>query len=857
MFALFLRVSLRELLATPIRTLLIVSGVAIGVAMMTAITVVNRGILRHFERSVSALSGYADLQVVTPGGEYRLDPAIAFSVGEIAGVHAAIPVIDTSLPLADGSDRIRVFGVDFTDPRVPASYGVTLAGSQDPLDLLVDSDAVLALPSSATGRAQPVGSTFEVSTSVGTRRLRVAAHLAEAPTLSAVPETFVVVDIGRAQELLGIGELTDRIDVMLEPAHDSGVLATQIRMKLAGAFDVVTPVGRGAYFENAVYAYQRTIEGFSLLALLAAVFIAYSAVSTSVAARTKRLATLQSMGARKRDVLGMLTLESLLLGLFASILGALLGVPLAHRLFSLVATMMGTIFLYDVRAGDFAVDFDQAVSAIAVGVGATLVASWYPALRASRLEPLVVLNRGASATSDDHPQGTRFFLTSAALMSAIVVIATAIEVNARSILAGNVASVCWFIAFILFSVPAITWLSGWLATRLEQTVGVVGRTAAENLRRSAGRNAVAVSALAMSVATTVTLGGILFSFQESLSAYIQGFMHADFVISSAHNRGGWLEEPISAEFVTRARSVPGVEVVETGRFEPGQLFRGERVCIMAASDGFLTRDRYEPWFRSRNIDSAMDAVRQDSAVLVSESLSRLTGVKDGDVLVLDTPVGTQEFAVVGTVVDYASDRGTIVMSQRLFSRLWRDDRVTRIYVMVAPGASLSAVQQALVTMLGEVHDIKVMKLADLVSYHRRFLDRAFGAARVLELLIVIVTLAGILEALISRTYDRRREFALLRVAGATGGQIVSVILVEAGIMIMCGLALGLFGGTVSAWMWVNYHFSYLLGWLLDFHFPWLIAGRAMVLAGTVATAAAYWPARATARRPLIEALRYE
>ncbi len=857
MLALFRRVSLRELLATPIRTLLIVGGVAIGVAMMTAIAVINRGIIRHFERSMLALSGYADLQVVTPGGEYRLDPGLASSVAELAGVRAAVPVIDTSLPFADGSDRLRVFGVDFTDPRIPAAYGVELAGGRDPLELLVDENAVLALPSSPSGVLQPVGTILRVSTSGGTRSLSIAGHLREAPALTAVPEPFAVVDIGRAQGLLGITDLADRIDVMLEPGRDAEAMAREIRRKLNNSFDVVTPVGRGEYFENAVYAYQRTIEGFSLLALLAAIFIAYSAVSTAVGARTQRLATLGSMGARGRDILGMLTLESLMLGFFASVLGALLGIPLAHRLFNLVATMMGTIFLYDVRGGEFKVGSDHVLAAIAVGMGATLIASWYPALRASRLEPLVVLNRGAAAVGDDQPRNTRFFLTAAGVMSLVVAVATVVEVKARSVIAGNVASVCWFIAFILFSVPAITWISTWLASRLERSVGMVGRAAAENLRRSAGRNAVAVSALAMSVATTITLGGILFSFQESLSDYIRGFMTADLVVASAHNCGGWLEEPISPDLVPRAESVPGVTSVETGRFEPGQLFRGERISIMAASDGFLTQERYGDWFLSSDIERALGEVRMDRAVLISESLSRLTGIDPGETLLLDTPTGAHTFTIVGMVVDYASDRGTIVMSQRLFARLWRDDRVSRIHVFVSATASLPTVRQDLTKALGNVYDIKVMKLDDLVGYHRRFLERAFGAARVLELLIVIVTLSGILEALLSRTYDRRREFALMRVAGATGGQIVSIILVEASIMIVCGLALGLFGGTVSAWMWVNYHFSYLLGWLLDFHFPWAIAARAMLLAGLVAIAAAYFPARLISRKELIAALRYE
>jgi putative ABC transport system permease protein len=857
MLSLFRRVSLRELLATPVRTLLIVGGVAIGVAMITAIAVINRGIIRHFEKSLLALSGFADLQVVTPGGEYRLDPMLASSIMGIPGVRAAIPVIDTSLPFADRSGRLRVFGVDFTDPRTPQAYGVEIAGYRDPLELLADENAVLALPASPTGIAQPIGTVLRVSTSRGSRALSVAGHLREAATLAAVPEPFIVVDIGRAQSLLGITDLADRIDVMLEPGWDAAYLAKQIRATLDNSFDVITPVGRGEYFENAVYAYQRTIEGFSLLALLAAIFIAYSAVSTAVGARTKRLATLSAMGARGRDIFGMLTLESLTLGLFASVLGALLGIPLAHQLFSLVATMMGTIFLYDVRGGEFIVGSGQVVAAMAVGVGATLVASWYPALRASRLEPLAVLSRGTAALADDQPRNTGFFLSAAGAMAVVVVSATLIEVQARSIVAGNVASVCWFVAFILFSVPAITWISRWLAGRLERAFGVVGRAAAENLRRSAGRNAVAVSALAMSVATTITLGGILFSFQESLSEYIRGFMTADLVVASAHNRGGWLEEPIARELADRAGHVPGVAAIDTIRFEPGQRFQGERIAIMALSDGLLSPSRYGPWFRTGDIDATLARVRAGAGILISESLARLKGVEEGGHLILDTPSGMQDFAVLGIVTEYASDRGSVVMSDKLFSQLWRDNRINRIGLHLDHGASVVRTQAGIATALGSIHDIKIMKLDDLVGYHRRFLDRAFGAARVLELLIVIVTLSGILEALLSRAYDRRREFALLRVAGATGGQIRNVVLVEAGIMIVCGLGLGLFGGTVSAWMWVNYHFSYLLGWLLDFHFPWWIAARAMLLAGAVALVAAYWPARKTAHNQLLDALRYE
>ena len=144
-----------------------------------------------------------------------------------------------------------------------------------------------------------------------------------------------------------------------------------------------------------------------------------------------------------------------------------------------------------------------------------------------------------------------------------------------------------------------------------------------------------------------------------------------------------------------------------------------------------------------------------------------------------------------------------------------------------------------------------------MEYHRRFLSNAFGAAHVLELLILVVTLSGLVEALVTSISYRRREFALARAAGASVGQIERAVLIEAAIMIACGLALGLIGGTVSAWLWVRYHFTYLLGWILRFFFPWTSASRMVFLAAIVAVAAAYIPARRAARAEILQSLRYE
>jgi len=856
MLSLFRSISLREFRIAPFRTLLVIAGIATGVAMITAIAIVNRGVLDHFRRSILSVAGKAELQVVAPGGEYRINASIARSVAAIEGVQTAVAVIDQSMPLVGSEHRIRLFGTDFTNSGVFDAYDLELEGGRDPLELLARPNAALTFRVGPDGVARALRSQLRVLGADGPALLEVAAHLSRSGPLSALGEDFAVVDIWHAQQILGIDDLADRIDVIPAPGADLDSLAAEIQQELGPAFRVVRPLGREAYFNRSIFAYQRTIEGFSLLALLAAIFIVYSTVSTLVTARVKSFGTLQCIGARRRDILVMLALEALLLGLTASLLGAVGGIPLAHQMFGLVATMMGTIYLYNIPTAALTLSWTHVGVAVASGTVATLIASLYPMYRVSRLDALQVLSESHRVDDGHDHGGTRLYLAAAGF-ALLVLVAVAFEVRFGSVIAGNVASVSWFIAFILVSVPVIGWLARVLALRLERVLGVSGRIASENLVRAAGRSSVAVAALAMSLATTLTLAGILFSFQESLSDYIERFMAADLIVASAHNRGGWLEEPISAGLVGVVAAVPGVAAVDTMRMVPGQRLGDERIAIMALSKGFFELDKYKSWFVAGNPEQVLPQVSAGHGVLVSETLNRLSGVSLGDTLALDAPGGVAHVSVAGIVVDYASDRGSVIMSSEAFAKTWRDARVNRLHVHLEPGSDRTRVATEIRAALPDQRSFKVVELQQLVSYHRSFLASAFGAARVLELLIVMVTLAGVVETLASIAHDRRGEFALIRAAGATDGQIERIVLVEAAVMIACGLALGLVGGTVSAWLWVKFHFTYLLGWILEFHFPWHTALRAMTVGGVVAACAAYWPARAVARVKILDALRYE
>src|SRR4029077_19332028 len=135
---------------------------------------------------------------------------------------------------------------------------------------------------------------------------------------------------------------------------------------------------------------QKVLLAFGGLAVFVGGFVVLNTLSATVAHRTRELATLRTLGATRRQVLGSVMLESLVIGVLASAAGLLIGIALAKGLTALFVAAGQEL----PHAGTVVSTRTILVSLLA-GVVITVVAGLLPALRATAVPPITAVREGS------------------------------------------------------------------------------------------------------------------------------------------------------------------------------------------------------------------------------------------------------------------------------------------------------------------------------------------------------------------------------------------------------------------------------------------------------------------------------
>jgi putative ABC transport system permease protein len=856
MLRLLRQLSLPQLRASWGRTALVVGGIATGVSLIVAIDIINATIVANLRNVLEMVAGPAELQVTLGIGEIGFPESVRERVEADPDVALAVPLVRGTIALADDPGAVlQLFGTDLTAEEVLGRYPVVAVSDRRALvRIMEDPRSILLTTTFATRHGTAIGDVIRVAAPGGIQELTVRGLIEPHGLAAAFGGALAVMDLPAAQLLLEKQGRVDQLDLVLRDGAEAATAQTRLAETLPSVLSVSRPAQRSAQYEHVIASFQAMLTGLSLLTLLVGVYIIYNTTSTGALHRALVMAELRLIGAEGRLLFRLLMLEALVLGSVGGVLGLVDGIVLARLLIGMVTDSMGVIFQLRFPVGRLMLGPVTQAGVVALGIAAALFASFFAARRVATLEPLDV-TRGVLPSSDSRSSPGRFLVLWGVLVM-LSILALVLEVRWRSIVWGNLGSTLWNGSVFVIAVPLVMWSGSVLRWLLPRLFGAEGRVAFGSVLRSPVRTGVTVAAVAGVLTVGITVSSLAFSHRRSVEDYLRtGWLASDLTVSAVTTDGGWLETPLPAALAAEVAALPGVASAQAVRILPGQPYGHDRIAVAGVDGDVMDPVRYPArWYREGDAAAAAAAIRRGKGANISTALADREGLGVGDVLHLDTPTGVLALPITGVVYDYISDRGTVILDRRQLVERWHDETANRINVLLKPGASVEDVRAAIQRRLSSRYLVKVLALGDAVAYLADRIDRAFAFTDAIQLLVIIVTIAGIFDLLVSRIVERRRELAQWRVVGAADRQVRRSIVIEAATIGVLGAVLGVCVGLVTAWIWTAINYRYLLGYYLAYHLPLVAVAWYVVLVMTMAILAGYGAASRATRASVLDGI---
>jgi len=842
-------VSVGEHASQPGRMLLVVFSVAFGIAVPIAMWLATNAAVAGLSADLSRLAGKAALQVTFGTGEARLPESVVETVRAQPFVSAAAAVLRGSLSFADETrETIEVFGVDLLQKDVRTLHDVeVVARNLDDLPVASDPHVILLSEGVAAERGIAVGDEVELVGPKGTASYTVHGILRMNGFARVYGGRTAVMYLPSAQ--IAFTDVTDplqsvvhQIDVALVPGSSVEEAKNALRKSLPPELTVEEPIQRGVQLERSVDGLRATLTGISSIALIAAMFIVYSANVSMIAYRASTFATLRSVGVGHGALTTLVLLEAFAAGIVGGALGIPLGLAMARFALGDVAT--GMELNYAVRAAPVGLLSRMGPGLlvfVALGGVGSLAAAFVPTRRI-RLQYRSV---GAASHDDTNERGraTQWWLVAlGVIVIALGVFALWMGVSSKNLWACALGGSVTIAGVVLSMLRVVDSLWKRSVRRAVARLGAIGWLASESLVRDTERALVAVAAIAFCGAVAITASTLPTSFRSS-AAHWYGF-RGDATLASRTSGKGWLPAALLPQHAERVADLPSVESVETLRVVHGQPFRGGRIAVVGLSSKYLDAVASAA---TGTCPSLGDAPTTGSTAVVSENLARRFDLSAGETVAVESPTGIIDVSICGTIADFTSDQGSIIVPAELLRSRWHDDLVNYISVDLRAGADTSMLRREMTERFGTDHGVMVYDTGELRATIEQVLTDAFREVDGIQLLVFAITFVGIVDLVASAVVDRRREFTLLRAVGARDLAIARSVALETGILGATAGALAVIAGALFAHLWLAYIYPVLVGYVLMPDFSWRAAGTVMVMSFITATVAGYAASRVALR----------
>lgn len=794
-----LGVFLRTLRSHVRRTVMTSIAVVIGVALIAGTLIFSDTINKSFDEiGASSYSGVA--AVVTPSEASgtpedetgvnvpTLPKALLDRVAAVDGVERAAGQISGQAIVFEQDGKTRLGGQgppSILLSSTPEGFGAVryVEGHAPRSDREVAFDRATAKKAGVS-----VGDTVSIQGEGPRQEMRLVglAQLGEGGTsFGGATVTFTTQDeaarlTGRTPE-----RYFSEIMALSRPGVSDDQLAQRIQAAIGDAGTVRTGTAQGAKqaddIKDAISFLPTMLLIFAGIATFVGAFLIFNTFSITVAQRQREFALLRALGASRRQVRLLVSGEALAVGLVGAVLGMLAGFVVAPGLRAMIKA-----FGADMPATSTVFSGRTLLVSLIVGVVVTMLASFLPARRATKVAPVEALRDAAAPPGRGAvSRGPVLVGVGFGVVGVIGLVLGAfgvIDGDAGTAFAGGGAGLL-FVAATLISPALVGPLATVVGKPLQRIFGLPGRLARDNAARQPGRTAVTSGALMIGLALVVFATVFAAGLRDTLRGDLEKVVTAPVVLQGTD--GGFTGMPPT--LVADVDRAPGVKAA--GGIKFGSLRVGDKTAPVTAPDAVLMNDDL---VRIDRVDSG-EPVRDPGRgrVYLTDSTASDLGLKTGDRFeALGANGRTASLNVVGIVEGTAAAISGVVMTERTAAEFG----ITQPVFVVADGPQ-RAIQA---TIARDYPAVDVLTKSEWIDNQTAQVNQLLGLIYALLALSVVVALFGIVNTLTLSIQERVRELGLLRAVGATRKQVRRMVLLEAVITALLGAVLGAVLGFVLA-----------------------------------------------------------
>ncbi len=809
-------------------TFLSIVGIALGVGLFVGVKVASDQAISSFESSVKGLSPYENYEIYDASG-IDFDERIYRDIRKIED--ESLPVLRTYGYISKFNETVEIYGLYSVKARYylktePEKIkererffkeinGIIITRKFADKYSLKKDDVIMPL---VYDRQYPL-------------------KIVDILDLKSVQENTMIMDIGNFQEYFKRYGYLTRIDIYTD--DDTTEI---IKKNLPSHLKIQKKEEILRNQKSLIASFRYNLQFISFVAILVGIFLLYNTIFISVVKRRTEMGILRGIGADRKTIIILFTIQGMLLGISGSLLGILFGQFISY--FSIIAVEKTISTMYStISISDYIITGRDAIVALFLGLIISLIASSIPAYEASKIRPNESIREGSFEYK------FRKYRKIFSIVGFILIINGIIISYFDYLYAPFEFPVLSYMG-ILFIIAGFTFISPLYLSALlkvikkpsEKIFRATGKIAFSDMRGNVYRFSVALMSVAISSALIIALFTLIFSFRKSLNGWINQYITADVYIKPASCKSNYCFYPISEDVIDIVKSFP--EIIGVDKFRALQLELHGKKVIAGFADIKVKRKYSVKRYFDKEYNNILKEMEGDEKVAgISDYLSIKYGLKKGDFIEIETPSGKQYFRINDVSSSYSTTSGFIYIDRKWLKKLWGLDDATQFSIYVKDGVDIEAFIRKLKERLYPYYAVEIWNNQGLRDKIMDIFNKSFAITYAIELISITVSLIGVLNTLLALVFERKREISIIRYLGGKWKQIQNTMILSAGIVGITGILLGMFIGPLMSIIFMYVVNKISFGWEIHFSLPYFYLSVVTLILFLTTLFAGYLPSK--------------